>query len=132
MEEQRRSRWYGVGERNGFERKEERGREGNVEADHFLSFPHVPSLLQTGNFGFGVQEHIDLGIKYDPGIGESPFFSPPTLGRTHSDVPSFSSHRASGIFGMDFYVVMGRPGMRVGESHAPISVFASRPRETKK
>ena len=31
-------------------------------------------------------QHIDLGIKYDPGIG---------------------------IFGMDFYVVMGRPGMRV-------------------
>ncbi len=23
----------------------------------------------TGNFGFGVQEHIDLGIKYDPSIG---------------------------------------------------------------
>merc|ERR1712080_321048 len=23
----------------------------------------------TGNFGFGIQEHIDLGIKYDPGIG---------------------------------------------------------------
>jgi hypothetical protein len=40
----------------------------------------------TGNFGFGIEEHIDLGIKYDPGIG---------------------------IFGMDFYVVMGRPGMRV-------------------
>lgn len=40
----------------------------------------------TGNFGFGIDEHIDLGIKYDPGIG---------------------------IFGMDFYVVMGRPGMRV-------------------
>merc|ERR1712080_625558 len=40
----------------------------------------------TGNFGFGIQEHIDLGIKYDPGIG---------------------------IFGMDFYTVMGRPGGRV-------------------
>ena len=24
----------------------------------------------TGNFGFGVQEHIDLGIKYDPSIGQ--------------------------------------------------------------
>ncbi|EDQ92784.1 uncharacterized protein MONBRDRAFT_21009 [Monosiga brevicollis MX1] len=40
----------------------------------------------TGNFGFGIDEHIDLGIKYDPGIG---------------------------IFGMDFYVVMGRKGFRV-------------------
>merc|ERR1712025_176159 len=40
----------------------------------------------TGNFGFGVQEHIDLGIKYDPGIG---------------------------IYGMDFYVVLARPGYNV-------------------
>ncbi|KAJ3150015.1 60S ribosomal protein L11 [Geranomyces variabilis] len=40
----------------------------------------------TGNFGFGVQEHIDLGIKYDPSIG---------------------------IYGMDFYVVMSRPGHRI-------------------
>ncbi len=40
----------------------------------------------TGNFGFGIQEHIDLGIKYDPGIG---------------------------IYGMDFYVVLGRPGFNV-------------------
>lgn len=23
----------------------------------------------TGNFGFGIAEHIDMGIKYDPGIG---------------------------------------------------------------
>ena len=36
----------------------------------------------NGNFGFGIQEHIDLGIKYDPSIG---------------------------IYGMDFYVVLGRP-----------------------
>merc|ERR550514_403474 len=33
----------------------------------------------TGNFGFGIQEHIDLGLKYDP---------------------------STGIYGMDFYVVM--------------------------
>merc|ERR1712232_630836 len=39
-----------------------------------------------GNFGFGIQEHIDLGIKYDPSIG---------------------------IYGMDFYVVLTRPGLRV-------------------
>ena len=37
----------------------------------------------NGNFGFGIQEHIDLGIKYDPAIG---------------------------IFGLDFYVVLQRPG----------------------
>jgi len=40
----------------------------------------------SGNFGFGIQEHIDLGIKYDPSIG---------------------------IYGLDFYVVLGRPGFNV-------------------
>merc|ERR1712002_623739 len=39
-----------------------------------------------GNFGFGIQEHIDLGIKYDPSIG---------------------------IYGMDFYVILARPGYGV-------------------
>ena len=42
----------------------------------------------TGNFGFGIQEHIDLGIKYDPTIG---------------------------IYGMDFFVVLGRRGFRVAD-----------------
>jgi len=45
------------------------------------------NFSQMGHFGFGITEHIDLGARYDPGIG---------------------------IFGMDFYVVMGRPGLRVG------------------
>ena len=44
------------------------------------------NFSSAGNFGFGIQEHIDLGIKYDPNIG---------------------------IYGLDFYVVMGRPGFRV-------------------
>ena len=44
------------------------------------------NFSQSGCFGFGVQEHIDLGIKYDP---------------------------ATGIYGMDFYVVLGRRGLRV-------------------
>ncbi|KHJ99494.1 ribosomal protein L5 [Oesophagostomum dentatum] len=44
------------------------------------------NFSDTGNFGFGIQEHIDLGIKYDPGIG---------------------------IYGMDFYVVLDRAGRRV-------------------
>ena len=46
------------------------------------------SLSCSGNFGFGIQEHIDLGIKYDPSIG---------------------------IYGMDFYVVLGRPGFNVAK-----------------
>lgn len=44
------------------------------------------NFSDTGNFGFGIQEHIDLGIKYDPTIG---------------------------IYGLDFYVVLGRPGFNV-------------------
>ena len=28
------------------------------------------NFSSTGAFGFGVQEHIDLGIKYDPSIGK--------------------------------------------------------------
>ncbi|KAI5185379.1 large subunit ribosomal protein L11e [Nematocida homosporus] len=43
---------------------------------------------ETGTFGFGIQEHIDLGIKYDTNIG---------------------------IFGMDFSVVLSKAGRRVGE-----------------
>lgn len=45
----------------------------------------------NGNFGFGITEHIDLGIKYDPNTG---------------------------IYGMDFYVVMGRKGWRVSKRKA--------------
>merc|ERR1719347_2304056 len=52
-------------------------REYELQRDNFSS---------NGNFGFGIQEHIDLGIKYDPSIG---------------------------IYGMDFYVVLGRPSMNV-------------------
>lgn len=47
---------------------------------------HKDNFSDTGNFGFGIQEHIDLGIKYDPSIG---------------------------IYGMDFYIVLSRPGYRV-------------------
>ena len=42
----------------------------------------------SGNFGFGIDEHIDLGLKYDP---------------------------STGIFGMDFYVVLERSGARVAK-----------------
>ncbi|RHY31532.1 hypothetical protein DYB32_003394 [Aphanomyces invadans] len=44
------------------------------------------NFSDTGNFGFGIEEHIDLGIKYDP---------------------------STGIYGMDFFVVLTRAGMRV-------------------
>ena len=44
------------------------------------------AFTDLGNFGFGIKEHIDLGLRYDP---------------------------STGIFGMDFYVVLKRPGARV-------------------
>ena len=51
------------------------------------------NFSNTGSFGFGINEHIDLGIKYDP---------------------------STGIYGMDFYVVLGRRGERVAQrKHAP-------------
>merc|ERR1711894_403243 len=46
------------------------------------------NFSETGNFGFGIQEHIDLGIKYDPSIG---------------------------IYGMDFFVVLTRPGHNISK-----------------
>ena len=48
-------------------------------------------LYTIGNFGFGIDEHIDLGIKYDT---------------------------STGIFGMDFYVVLCRAGKRVSKRRA--------------
>jgi large subunit ribosomal protein L11e len=44
------------------------------------------NFSSSGNFGFGIDEHIDLGLKYDPSIG---------------------------IYGMYFYVVLARPGIRI-------------------
>uniref|UniRef100_A0A453ECL4 60S ribosomal protein L11 n=1 Tax=Aegilops tauschii subsp. strangulata TaxID=200361 RepID=A0A453ECL4_AEGTS len=44
------------------------------------------NFSDTGCFGFGIQEHIDLGMKYDP---------------------------STGIYGMDFFVVLERAGYRV-------------------
>lgn len=55
------------------------------------------NFSDTGNFGFGIQEHIDLGIKYDPSIG---------------------------IYGLDFYVVnMFLPSLHLNNS--PITVFSA-------
>ena len=44
------------------------------------------AFSSTGNFGFGINEHIDLGLKYDPNTG---------------------------ICGMDFFTVLARKGKRV-------------------
>uniref|UniRef100_A0A7S3HY37 50S ribosomal protein L5 n=2 Tax=Choreotrichia TaxID=141411 RepID=A0A7S3HY37_9SPIT len=49
------------------------------------------NFSKNGNFGFGIDEHIDLGIKYDT---------------------------STGIFGMDFTVVLKRAGDRVAHRRA--------------
>merc|ERR1711988_458674 len=58
---------------------------GLKTTDYEISQRHFSA---TGNFGFGVNEHIDLGLKYDP---------------------------ATGIYGMDFFIVLKRPGACVAK-----------------
>jgi len=70
-------------------------REYELKAGNFSS---------TGNFGFGIQEHIDLGLKYDPSIG---------------------------IYGMDFYVVLARPGKRVSKRRRAVGSLGIHHRVTK-
>merc|ERR1712049_99362 len=62
------------------------------------------NFSKTGAFGFGVQEHIDLGIKYDPGIG---------------------------IYGMDFFIVLGRPGFCVTQRKRAKSKIGPKHKVTK-
>lgn len=64
------------------------------------------NFSETGNFGFGVDEHIDLGIKYDPSVSTSHFQQAFCL-------YIYSLNIKIGIYGLDFYVVMGRKGNRV-------------------
>merc|ERR1711959_484509 len=61
------------------------------------------NFSNDGNFGFGIDEHIDLGIKYDTNTG---------------------------IFGMDFYVVLGRAGKRVSKRRARTNKFGGWQRVT--
>merc|ERR1711957_974274 len=56
--------------------------------DYEISAKH---FSESGNFGFGVNEHIDLGLKYDP---------------------------QTGIYGMDFYIVLRRAGFNVAKKKA--------------
>ncbi|KAK7808315.1 hypothetical protein U0070_013997 [Myodes glareolus] len=46
------------------------------------------NFSDTGNFGCGIQEHFDLDIRYEPSIG---------------------------IYDLDFYVVLGRPGFSIAD-----------------
>merc|ERR1712049_89443 len=62
------------------------------------------NFSESGNFGFGIQEHIDLGIKYDPGIG---------------------------IYGMDFFIVLGRPGFCVTQRKRAKSKIGPKHKVTK-
>lgn len=62
------------------------------------------NFSDTGSFGFGIQEHIDLGIKYDPSIG---------------------------IYGMDFFVVIDRAGRRVAKRRRATGKVGASHRVTK-
>merc|ERR1712167_475378 len=62
------------------------------------------NFSQAGNWGFGITEHIDLGLKYDPNAG---------------------------IYGMDFYVIMKRPGDRVSKRKLSKSRVGTKQRITK-
>ncbi|OMJ73355.1 hypothetical protein SteCoe_27982 [Stentor coeruleus] len=62
------------------------------------------NFSDSGNFGFGIQEHIDLGIKYDPGTG---------------------------IYGMDFYIVLKRAGYRVTKRRHSTSTVGKSHKVTK-
>ena len=53
----------------------------------------------TGNFGFGIAEHIDMGIKYDPGIGSVSASLP---GPVPGLCIMLTSCCVYSIFGMDF------------------------------
>jgi large subunit ribosomal protein L11e len=70
-------------------------KDNELKAGHFSD---------TGNFGFGIQEHIDLGIKYDPNTG---------------------------IYGMDFYTVLQRRGKRVTQRKKRRSVLGNFQKVTK-
>ncbi|KAL2483292.1 60S ribosomal protein L11-1 [Forsythia ovata] len=58
------------------------------------------NFSDTGCFDFGVQGHIDLGIKYD---------------------------LSTGIYVMDFFVVLERPGYRVGRCRRYKSSYSWNP-----
>eukprot|EP00871_Galdieria_phlegrea_P005577 jgi/Galph1/601/GphlegSOOS_G5389.1 len=59
------------------------------------------NFSESGCFGFGITEHIDLGLKYDP---------------------------TTGIYGMDFYVVLRRAGTRVAKRRRRKSQLGARQR----
>eukprot|EP00760_Papus_ankaliazontas_P006279 PhM_4_TR12975/c0_g1_i2/m.63577/K02868/RP-L11e, RPL11; large subunit ribosomal protein L11e len=63
------------------------------------------NFSKEGNFGFGISEHIDLGLKYDP---------------------------STGIYGMDFYVVLKRPGARVSRRRRCLSRVGTNHQVTRK
>jgi len=75
---------------NGLKVKEYELREGNFS--------------ETGCFGFGIDEHIDLGIKYDPGIG---------------------------IYGMNIFVMLSRPGYRVSQKKHKFGRIGAKQRVSK-
>eukprot|EP01012_Entosiphon_sulcatum_P013566 TRINITY_DN18789_c0_g1_i3.p1 TRINITY_DN18789_c0_g1~~TRINITY_DN18789_c0_g1_i3.p1 ORF type:complete len:173 (-),score=32.96 TRINITY_DN18789_c0_g1_i3:29-547(-) len=65
----------------------------------------LQNFSDSGHFGFGISEHIDLGIKYDP---------------------------STGIYGMDFYICLERAGMRVARRKKRVGRVPPKHRVTKR
>ena len=72
---------------------------------------HKGNFSEMGNFGFGIQEHIDLGSYIEE--------SAPTGWSAHFTMCNFllgiKYDPSIGIYGMDFYVVLGRAGFDIGK-----------------
>ena len=112
------------------------------------------NFSQLGHFGFGISEHIDLGVKcviraqwtrsaralpWPAGAAGPAAALPrtrpaPRAPRRPRSTAAAARPRpllrrydpSTGIFGMDFYVVLGRPGFRVARrKHATARVGAS-------
>jgi large subunit ribosomal protein L11e len=87
----------------------------------YLYFSAAQSLSYfSGNFGFGIDEHIDLGLKYDPAVGMSPCF-----GLVLAD------SALVGIYGMDIYCVLDRPGFRVNKKKRSMARIGNKHKITK-
>lgn len=62
------------------------------------------NFSNIGNFGFGLQEHIDLGTKYDP---------------------------STGIYSLDFFVELGKPDFSIADKQRRTGCIGAKHRISK-
>ncbi|KAL2479747.1 60S ribosomal protein L11-1 [Abeliophyllum distichum] len=80
------------------------------------------NFSDTGCFGFGVQGHIDLGIKFSLGQSSIMFLKALETRLLHVHLHCviyyiFKYDLSTGIYGMDFFIVLERPGDSVVRRH---------------